>query len=85
MEITVGDVGTLVGKHRPGASANPNRPIEEEAEWSDPKVTGPPMTWLTHVRVGSPGFADRFCGADQTPRQKMPTANLSNSIPAAHA
>ena len=34
IEITVGDVGALVGEHRLALAAHPNRCIAAEAEWS---------------------------------------------------
>ncbi len=52
----------------------------------DPKVTGPPMTWLTRTfALAAQGSLIGFAARTRRYVRKMPTANLSNSIPATNA
>ena len=52
----------------------------------DPKVTGPPMTLLTRtLQSAVQGSLIGFAARARRHVRQMPTANLSNSMPATNA
>jgi len=52
----------------------------------DPKVTGPPMTLLTRtLELAVQGSLSGLAARTRRHVRQMPTANLSNNIPATNA